>query len=210
MNKKPPSPPGGPKNPFSNLGGRGDVGKSAPQQKPAETAPRKNPFEHYKGKSSGTMVETSPGVEILSPRTAVDDYNKRIAEARSKAEESISQAGKASEFVTPDKVTSKNYRQVYAQKLAAEEAAKKARQQSPTQTLKKTQEDAAERNRQQQKKSEEQKQADTYSARARDLQGQIAYWKQQLGRDPESDRKANGNIQALMNELGGIPSAYWN
>jgi len=108
---------------------------------------------------------------------------------------------------TAERMTGSNYQELYLQRRKAEreEQEKKARAEAEkiranpqTDQLKQAQ------------KAHEDQIANTSRAQARNLQGQIAALRQQLGQDQDANNAINGQIQGLMSQLAGIPSQYWN
>lgn len=155
-------------------------GQETGASKSTMPAPPKNPFEQYRYSNSAKAESSSSGV--VGHRSSSDTYDKRVA--------------------------------LVQQKIAEEKAAKEKAAREERERLNKTQTDQANQQAQkiaeQQKAAAQQQQENIYRAQARDLKNQIAYWQQQLGRDPETDFKANGNIAELTGKLGGIPPQYSN
>jgi hypothetical protein len=168
------------KNPFGPPTIGGNIGKDKDAKGKDGKDADKKPASGKTGKSAYSSSEAISTIK--------DDYIKRVQALSGKP---------AAEQAAPAKeMTGSNYMQLYQDKLEAEEAAKQEKKR-------------IDKEKYQAKKREEQAKADALITRARDLQSQIAGLKQRLGQDAETDRRTQGAIDQLKNELGGIPVIYW-
>ncbi|HUY69075.1 MAG TPA: hypothetical protein VMV79_07210 [Alphaproteobacteria bacterium] len=177
------------KNPFdhppllSDRGGKPADGKAAGGKEAGSKA--------TEGKAAPEAKNSMAHVSRSSdePGPAKNDYVARVAAS-----------GAAHEEPPAEPLTGKNYTKLYQQQREAELAGQnRVGEDENTKHFEKTRE---------QQRLLEQKQADIYVLRARDLQTQIAIYRQRLGQDPETDRLINVAIQQLVNELNGIPNQY--
>lgn len=176
------------KNPFDhNRSSSTKKDKEAPKSNMTQSSmakssntPRKNPFDQYKHGRSAKVESSSS--QVIGHSVSSDTYDKRV--------------------------------NLVQHKMAEEKAAKEQAARQEQQRLNKAKsEQAAQQNKkiaEQQKTAAEQQQENTFRAQARDLKNQIAYWQQQLGRNPESDFQVNATIAELTGKLNGIPTQYWN
>jgi hypothetical protein len=123
--------------------------------------------------------------EVLPTKAIEEDFSKRVSRAGQKE-------GTAESPQT--RITGSNYRQMYT-----------GEQEAAAEKQKATVETTAQQQAKNDKEIAEKRQADDQRFRARELQNQIDWWKQQQGQGQHDDSAISGAVDTLERELNSIP-----
>lgn len=164
-----------------------------------ETGPEEEDDDDLNDESDAETDLMKGRFDVLPSNPIGEDYLKRAGSAVKNPNARTASSEKAAGEV---RYNADNYRQLYLSERdrQAEVTPEKTKQREEAQ--RKENETAA-------KLAEEARQVDASRFRARELQSQIAWWKQQSGIGTYDDSTISYNIELLQRELNLIPVAYW-
>lgn len=136
--------------------------------------------------------------EVQQSGSLKDDYLKRLKQAESNA----SGAPAAKTNSGDHAVSGDNYLKAYLDERAKQDDARAAAQ-------KQAADKARTESEQQMKDAMAKRQIDDYRMRARELQNQIQWWRQQEGMGTHDAATIQGQISNLEWQLNAIPREYW-
>jgi hypothetical protein len=136
--------------------------------------------------------------EVQQSNSLKDDYLKRIKKAESDATATSSKTAQVDHAVSGD-----NYLKAYLDERAQQDEARAAAQKD---AVEKTRVETEKR----QKDDMAKRQADDHRFRARELQNQIQWWRQQEGAGTHDSATIQGQISNLEWQLTTIPREFWS
>ena len=165
--------------------------------------------EDEEEESDDQILPPDPGKDLLAGRFDVlptnplgDDYLKRAHGAVISAKANDPKMRGLEENASQTRRNADNYRQMYLEQRAMERSTEAEKEEDPETEKRKAREAAN-------KKAQEDLAASNYRCRARELQTQIAWWRQQSGTGQYDETTISGNVYNLQSELNSIPPEHW-